>query len=74
MRDQTASLPAGEVLFVQKSRANIRLQPRSGAKIVGSAPKGLRVEVIRRDGSWIQIRTDVGEGWMSRRLLGPQIP
>jgi hypothetical protein len=74
MRDQTASLPAGEVLFVQKSRANIRSQPRSRARIVASAPKGQRVEVVGRDGSWIQIRTDLGEGWMSRRLLGPQIP
>jgi hypothetical protein len=74
MQDQTASLPVGEVLFVQKSRVNIRSQPRSRAKIVGSAPKGRRVEVIRRDRSWIQIRTDGGDGWVNRRMVGPQAP
>jgi outer membrane biosynthesis protein TonB len=74
LQDQSASLPGAEVLFVQKSRANLRSQPRSRSKIVGSAPKGQRVEVIRRNGSWVQVRADVGEGWMNRRLLGAQTP
>jgi len=74
MRDQPASLPADEVVFVQRPRVNIRSAPSLTGRIVGSAARGQQFKVVSRSGSWVQIEGDSGTGWISGSLLGPQSP
>jgi hypothetical protein len=74
MRDQVASLPKDELVFVQKPRVNIRSEPGKRGRVVGSASKGSQFKVVRRAGSWVQVEGDAGTGWIGGRLLGPQAP
>ena len=74
MRDQSVSLPAPEVAFVQGTRVNIRSDPNARAQIVGHASKGEQLTVIRRAGRWVQVDTGRGQGWVSASLLGPRSP
>lgn len=74
MRDQAASLPKDELVFVQKPRVNIRSEPGKRGRVVGSATKGSQFKVVRRTGSWVQVEGDAGTGWIGGRLLGPEAP
>jgi cytoskeletal protein RodZ len=74
LQDQAASLPAAEVVFVQRPRVKIRSAPNAHAKVLGSATKGQQFTVTRRAGRWVQIDTGNGRGWISASLLGSQSP
>ena len=74
LQDQAASLPATEVVFVQKPGVKIRSEPNKRSRVVGSTTKGQQFTVKRRAGHWVQIDTGNGQGWIGARLLGSQSP
>jgi cytoskeletal protein RodZ len=74
VKERPASLPTGEVVFVQSTKARIRSEPSLKARVVGSAVKGRQFKVVRRAGSWAQVEGDDGQGWISSTLLGPRAP
>ena len=74
LRNQPASLPADDVVFVQKPRVNIRSAPGTHGRIVGSASEGDQFKVVGRSGTWVQVEGDGRKGWISGRLVGPQSP
>lgn len=74
LRNQPASLPADEVMYVQKAGVNIRAEPGKQGRLVGSARKGDQFKVVGRSGTWVQVEGDGRKGWISGRLLGPQTP
>jgi cytoskeletal protein RodZ len=74
LKDQTASLPGNDIVFVQKPRVNIRAEPKLRSRVVGSATEGAQFKVLRRAGSWVQVDGDAGAGWIGDRLVGPRSP
>jgi hypothetical protein len=79
MRDRPAALPdqpgagpANEaVLKVQRGPANIRSAPGKSGRLIGTVAKGAQLKEISRSGSWVEVDTDSGRGWISAALLAP---
>jgi uncharacterized protein YgiM (DUF1202 family) len=60
-----------EIVAVERSGVNIRSAPSPSSRLVGSAPKGARLEVTNRSGHWIEIESDGVKGWISGNFVGP---
>jgi Bacterial SH3 domain len=60
-----------EIVAVERSGVNIRSGPSPNSRLVGSAPKGARLEVTNRSGHWIEIESDDVKGWISGNFVGP---
>jgi Bacterial SH3 domain len=58
-----ATAPAGEPASALK-RAEIRAKPYRDAKQVGSLARGDKVEILRRQGGWYEIKSVKGSGWV----------
>jgi SH3 domain protein len=74
-----AALPAAaaaRVLYVAPSaEVPVRVAPESKRKIVAILADGAKVELLRTDGDWANIRTSSGrEGWILKRYLSPDPP
>ncbi len=46
---------------------SMRFEPFSDAKVTGSFTRGERLEIIKKQGAWLQVKTKKGTGWV--RLL-----
>ncbi len=73
-RSRPTSLPTNDIAYVQKARANIRSEPSVGAKLVGQADRGSKLNVVGRAGKWTQVERGATRGWVSGNLLGPRLP
>jgi uncharacterized protein YgiM (DUF1202 family) len=73
-RSRPTSLPTNDIAYVQKARANIRSEPSVGAKLVGQAERGSKLNVVKRAGKWTQVESGATRGWVSGNLLGPRSP
>jgi uncharacterized protein YgiM (DUF1202 family) len=63
--------PQREVLVVTARSLNMRSEPNAGSALVGSYPRGARVEQVEKTGNWILVRTeDRTTGWMYAGYLG----
>jgi hypothetical protein len=73
--DQPAAAPMRDMVFVVKrGPANIRSAPGKAGRVIGSAAKNTRVKQIGRSGSWVEVETEAGRGWISSALLGSASP
>jgi cytoskeletal protein RodZ len=68
------SLSTNDFAYVQKSSANLRSTPSVRAKRVGQAPRGAKLNIVRRTGKWVQVESGATKGWVSGNLLGPRSP
>jgi uncharacterized protein YraI len=60
--------PAGTAGTVQAARLNVRAGASASQRQVGVLPRGARVEVLQRQGAWLQIvfkNGPAGKGWVS---------
>jgi uncharacterized protein YgiM (DUF1202 family) len=81
IRSATASEPDEQprldsrpnLLVVTATSLNMRSEPNAGSALVGSYPRGARVERIETSGNWVLVRTidDDTTGWMYASYLGP---
>jgi hypothetical protein len=62
------------IAFVQRPSVNIRSTPSTTGNILGTAPKGARFKVAKRDGDWVQVESDRVKGWINSQFLGPNKP
>jgi hypothetical protein len=81
-----AAAPAGNIatlqtvpmrqnlVFVQRPSVNIRSTPSATGIVLGTAPKGTRFKVAKRDGDWVQVESDRVKGWINSQFLGPNKP
>lgn len=60
--------------FVTGARVNQRAGPSTSNAVMGVLLEGTRVEKLRDDGQWVQIRSSLGTGWMSSRYLAAVAP
>ena len=63
-----------EIVFLQRPGVNIRSTPAANGPVLGTAPKGTRFKVSKRDGDWVQVESDRFKGWINSQFLGPNNP
>lgn len=61
-----ASLSAAETGSALKSD-NIRYEPYADAKVIGSFSRGESLDILKKQGGWLQVKTRKSTGWV--RLL-----
>lgn len=69
-----ASVQAEPVYYVQNANANIRSDPSFGAKVIAKVAKGQALTSISKQGSWIKVKVDGKEGYISALLVSSQPP
>ncbi|MFS0558005.1 N-acetylmuramoyl-L-alanine amidase [Brevibacillus sp. 179-C9.3 HS] len=76
---KTGSTPAPATTAPIKSKQGtvtadslrMRKGPSTSNEIVLSLPRGTRVDILKRQGDWLQVRTSVGKtGWVSATYIG----
>jgi uncharacterized protein YgiM (DUF1202 family) len=69
--DELRPDPQPNLLVVTARSLNMRSEPNAGSALVGSYPRGARVEQMEKTGNWILVRTeDKVTGWMYAGYLG----
>ena len=72
---QTVPVPQNRgIAFVQRPSVNIRSIPSTTGSILGTAGKGARFKVAKREGDWVQVESDRVTGWINSQFLGPNKP
>ncbi|MBM2294993.1 SH3 domain-containing protein [Sulfitobacter pseudonitzschiae] len=61
-------------VYVTGTRVNQRSEPSTANAVMGVLSEGTRVEMLRDEGQWTQIRSNLGVGWMSSSFLSPVAP
>jgi len=69
--DQPAAAPKNELVIVKRGPANLRSAPGKGGRVIGTVAKDAQLKEISRSGSWVEVETESGRGWMSTSLLAP---
>ena len=61
-------------VYVTGTRVNQRSGPSTSDRVMGVLVEGTRVQLLRDQGQWAQIRSDLGTGWMSSSFLSLNRP
>jgi endonuclease YncB( thermonuclease family) len=61
-------------VYVTGARVNQRAGPSTSHAVMGVLSEGARVEKLRDEGQWTQIRSNFGTGWMSSSFLSSVAP
>jgi len=61
-------------VYVTGTRVNQRDGPSTSDRVMGVLVEGTRVQLLRDQGQWAQIRSDLGTGWMSSSFLSLNRP
>jgi Bacterial SH3 domain len=71
--DQPAAAPKQtEVIsIVKRGPANIRSAPGKNGRVIGTAAKDTQLREISRSGTWVEVETKAGRGWIDAGLLAP---
>ena len=70
----TSQTTNGAYVFVTGTRVNQRAGPSTANAVMGVLSEGTRVEKLRHEGQWTQIRSDLGTGWMASSFLSSVAP
>jgi uncharacterized protein YraI len=73
-RDGLGLVAAWVASDMASARATPATTPATNGPVVGTAPKGTRFKVSKRDGDWIQVESDRLKGWINSQFLGPNNP
>lgn len=65
---------AESVYYVQSINATVRSDPSFGAKVIAKVAKGQSLTQISREGSWIKVKVEGKEGYISSLLVSKQPP
>ena len=79
VQDHAAALPdlpsttpkKERLLIVVRGPGKIRSDPGKKGRVIGTVPKSATVKELNRAGSWVQIETEAGTGWIPAALLSP---
>jgi hypothetical protein len=71
--DQPAAAPKQDevISVVKRGPANIRSAPSKNARVIGTAAKDTQLREIGRSGTWVEVETKAGRGWIGAGLLAP---
>lgn len=65
---------ADSTYYVQSDNANVRSEPSFGAKVIAKVAKGQTLTSISKDGSWIKVKVDGKDGYISSLLVSNHAP
>ncbi len=65
---------SGTYVYVTGTRVNQRDGPSTSDRVMGVLVEGTRVQMLRDQGQWAQIRSNLGTGWMSSSFLSRNGP
>jgi uncharacterized protein YgiM (DUF1202 family) len=65
----SSSTKSGRYMLVNSDTLNVRSGPSADNSLVGSLPRGTRVEVLDRSGTWWKIRSGRIEGYVNSSYL-----
>lgn len=65
---------ADAVYYVQSTNANVRSDPSFGSKVIAKVAKGQTLASISKDGSWIKVKVEGKEGYISSLLVSTHPP
>jgi uncharacterized protein YgiM (DUF1202 family) len=65
---------ADSTYYVQSDNANVRAEPSFGAKVIAKVAKGQTLTSLSKDGSWIKVKVDGKEGYISSLLVSSHAP
>lgn len=72
----TSSIPYGRGV-VTATRLNLRERPSGSAHVIGLLEQDAQVEVVKIQGYWLNVETELGEGWVHRDYIemidGPKV-
>jgi uncharacterized protein YraI len=71
---QTVPPQSQDIVFLQRPGVNIRSTPAATGAAVGTAPKGARFTVTRREGDWTQVENGRLKGWINSQFLTANKP
>lgn len=57
------------VVMTKDDPLNVREQPNTSSKIIGTVPKGGTVSIISDDGEWYEIKYGSGTGYVSKKYV-----
>jgi hypothetical protein len=60
-----------DIVFLKRPGVNIRSTPSANGTVLGTAAKGTRFKVTKREGDWVQVASDRFKGWINSQFLGP---
>jgi len=63
-----------EIVFLQRPGVNIRSTPAANGIVLGTAAKGARFKVTKREGDWVQVENSRLKGWINSQFLAPKQP
>lgn len=70
LKQQPAKTPAGEVVRVRTSSADLKASPYNGARTLQLLTRGQAVILLTRAGGWCRVQTAHGEqGWVFHQML-----
>lgn len=67
-------LIAEDVFYVQSLKAKVMSAPSFKSAVLGEVSKGNKLVVTGREGSWVKVRYDAKEGYVSSLLLSTHPP
>lgn len=70
----SAAAIAGESLYVRASGTEVRGSAGPGGATVGKLDIGTKVDVVSKQGTWVQIKTDKLSGWVFAPKLSKDKP
>lgn len=69
-----ATSTAREIVYVQRSGANVRAEPSATSPVIGHEHGGKELAVFQHQGAWVQVGEKAPTGWVYRSFLGPAPP
>ena len=63
-----------EFVFLQRPGVNIRSEPSTNGRVLGTARKGARLKVTIREGDWMRVESGRLKGWINSQFLAPNEP
>jgi len=63
-----------EFVFLQRPGVNIRSEPSTNGRVLGTARKGARLKVTIREGDWMRVESGRLKGWINSQFLATNEP
>jgi hypothetical protein len=65
---------AMEVVYIQRTDANVRVEPSVASQVIAHEHAGKRLNVFQRQGGWVRIGEQAPVGWVYKGLVGSAPP
>jgi len=70
----TGSVYAADALYVKSVKAKLLSSAKFSSQAVGEVKRGDKLEVIKAEGRWYQVRTGQLTGWVNKLCVGENPP